>query len=196
MRDEDKQLTEEEYANSSNKISMAMLQVGVDFQEMKDKLSTFIIGECSSFVEEDAKNDKLQKIYGEIFGAQIETYLNGCSYFLNVFVQYCSDNLIEVELVDVDEVNTLNDESQEAIIDSTTRFLQVISERFDNPNALDSDDLSFEKRISEVVSLYIDTSFIMGLTDAQSLNYFRNKSESVRFGGLTKLMEAIFSKVF
>ena len=196
MSNEDNPLTEEEYADSSNKISIAMLQVGVDFQEEKEKLSEYIIGECSSFVEDDDKNDKAQKIYGEIFGAQIEAYLNGCSYFLDVFVKYSKDNDIEVELVDVDEVNTLNDESQEAIINSTTRFLQVISERFDNPSSLDSDDLSFEKRISEVVSLYIDTSFIMGLTDAQTLNYFRNKSESVRFGGLTKLMEAIFPKVF
>ena len=183
-------ISDEQYVDSSNKIAMAVTQVGADFSKEKAELSEFIVNLCSEFVSDEDKSKISNEIYGKLFDKQIDIYLRGCEYFVNTFREYCLSNNIEVDIVDVDSINMNNGQTQQGIIDSTTLFLQIVSERFDNPIAFNSEELSFEERISEIVSLYIDTAFIMGLTDAQNLNYLNNKSGSLRFGGLTKLMEA------
>ena len=196
MQPNDEQMSDEEYVESFNKLLLSVAQMGIDFDKDKLELVDFVMNICDDFVEDEDKEEISNSIFNKLFESQINIYLLGCSYFVNTFKEYCSKNKIEVHIVDVDEVNLNNEESQQDIIDSTVLFLQSISERFDNPNTLDDETNSFRAKISDVISLYLDTSFIMGLTDAKVLNYLRNKQESVHFGDLQLIMETIFPKVF
>ena len=99
-------------------------------------------------------------------------------------------------LVDSDMVNENNEFSKNCIIETSSLFATIISSRLADKDALDDEESPFEDRIKEVVAQYIDTAFIIGLTDAKSLNYNVNKPVSDKFDDLAAIVEAIFPTVF
>ena len=196
MQEELPPLTPDEFVENTNKVSIALAQIGIYYDEEKKSLSEYIIKETSDFVEEDQKEERYDKIFGKLFESQINVYNDGAKYFIDSFVKYCEDNEINANIVDIDNVNLFNNESQEEIIDATTRLVTSISVRFDDPSSLDDEGCPYDERIKNVVSMFIDTSFIIGLTDAESLNYLVNKQDSAKFGNLSALMRSIFPRVF
>lgn len=187
-------LSEDEYAEASNKMSIMLAQLGVDTSEVQSRLVDSIIEACDGFTSELEVESKANELYGLIFHEQIEGYINGASYFVKTFKEYGESLGLKLKIVNVDEISVNADTSHEYIIESTTKLLSILIEHMTSINEESAE--TFRTKINLTISMYMDTSFILGLTDAKSLNYFANKAEGVEIGELIKLLEEVFPRIF
>lgn len=187
-------MSEEEFAESSNKMSIMLTQLGVEFDSVRDSLVDRIVEACDGFTSEDEVSAKANEVYGHIFHEQIQCYLKGAEYFVTTFKQYGKKLNLDLKFVDVDTISLESDKSQSYIIDSTTKLMTIVGENMVSP--MEDDAETFRHKMNMVISMYLETSFILGLTDAKVLNYYRNKAEGVEIGELIHVLEDVFTKVF
>jgi hypothetical protein len=196
MNSNEDQITEEAYAEASNRIAIALAQFGIDFTAVRDRLVDEIITACDGFTLESELQEKSNTLYDKIFQEQLEVYLKACEYFVQMFVEYSKKYNIKVKVITVDEISVNDEESQETIIDSTTKLIARLTEYMTSPRDESDGEESLEHKMNIIISMYLDTSFILGLTTAKSVNYFANKAEGVEIGELVKALETIFPRIF
>lgn len=189
-------ITEEAYADASNRIAIALAQFGIDFTEVRDRLVEEILTACDGFTAESELQEKSNILYDKIFQEQLEIYLKACEYFVYMFVEYSKKYNVNVKVVTVDEISMSDEQSQETIIESTTKLISRLTEYMVSPRDESEDEESLEHKMNLIISMYLDTSFILGLTTAKSLNYFANKAEGVEIGELVKALETVFPRIF
>lgn len=189
-------ITEEAYVDASNKIAVALAQFGIDFTEVRDRLVNEIITACDGFTPECEIQEKSNALYDKIFKEQLEIYLKACEYFVYVFSEYSRKYNIDVKIITVDEISMSDEESQDAIIESTTHLISRLTEYMTSPAEELEGEESLEHKMNIIISMYLDTSFILGLTTAKTLNYFANKADGVEIGELVKALETVFPRIF
>ncbi len=189
-------LTEEAFADASNRIAIALAQFGIDFTEVRDRLVDEIVTACDGFTPESELQEKSNTLYDKIFKEQLDVYLKACEYFVYMFNEYAKKYNVKVRVVSVDEISILDEESQDTIIESTTHLISRLTEYMLSPADESEEGESLEDKMNVIISMYLDTSFILGLTTAKSLNYFANKADGVEIGELVKALETVFPRIF
>lgn len=189
-------LTEEAFADASNKITITLAQLGVDFTGVRDRLVSDILTACDGSTPESELQEKSNELYDKIFQEQVDIYLRACEYFVSVFIEYAKKYDVAIKVIDVDTISMSDSYSQEAIIESTTRLITKLTDYMIGPKDDSEDENSLEDKMNIIISMYLDTSFILGLTTAKSLNYFVNKAEGVEIDELVKALETIFPRIF
>lgn len=192
-----KGLTPEEFVEATNNLSMKMIELGVSVTDVVDELAGFILPKCdgTAFDDEEA-NRRCSEIYDSFFTKQIELYYMGCDQFLWMYEEYYKKINEAPVLADLDEITEKCEDTQSVIIDSTTFLIATLREftlaKIDFPEG--EPDLEF--RIRALLNSYCESSFMLGLTDAQRVNYSKYTAKGLDPRRFWTMLSEVFQGIF
>jgi len=192
MEPELEPMTDEEYYQTSNDISMRIAEIGCSFTDKKNATYQKITEILNGISELTDFKKLYDELYDLFFAEQLNTYIEGASYLVNSFKAHVDSNKMNLKVALLDDVISGNEDSQEMIIDSCLLFNELM---FEIINTVDFDEfvgsIELTEEVRSAIGVYYETSFILGLTDAKSVNYLANHE-----GGTPSAAEVILEAIF
>lgn len=196
MQQDDK-MSEDDFAKHYNSISLIVAEYGIDTDQSTGVIVDKIL-KYNKFLSDDEETEVINTIHDILFKEQLESYIKGCEYFNSNFMKITENLKIECSCVDIDTILDKDVISQESIINSTymmvSAVIKYLKEETDDCGS--EAESSFENRIRCLVSLYLNTSFILGLTAAKMLNYSVNQDEGVVLDGVITALNKAYPSNF
>lgn len=184
-----------DYEDLCNQTTTAIIQAGVDFTDEKNDTVESIIEICNEIYDESELKEVKHSIFAKIFDIQITLFMMGALRIFNAIEQYNMTATILFENIDIETISLESDVEQEEIITTSYSLTDVIMDRVINKTAYESEESTFEEKLSTIISVYLDSSYISGLTAAKSLNYVKNKGKMSEVE-LNRIFEAISPRIY
>jgi hypothetical protein len=184
-----------DYEDLCNQTTTAIIQAGVDFTDEKNDTVESIMEICNEIYDESELKDVKDSIFAKIFNIQITLFMMGALRIFNAIEQYNMTATILFENIDIATISLESDVEQEEIIATSYSLTDVIMDRVVNKTAYESEESTFEEKLSTIISVYLDSSYISGLTAAKSLNYVKNKGKMSEVE-LNRIFEAISPRIY
>jgi hypothetical protein len=184
-----------DYEDLCNQTTTAIIQAGVDFTDEKNDTVESIMEICNEIYDESELKDVKDSIFAKIFDIQITLFMMGALRIFNAIEQYNMTATILFENIDIETISLESDVEQEEIIATSYSLTDVIMDRVVNKTAYESEESTFEEKLSTIISVYLDSSYISGLTAAKSLNYVKNKGKMSEVE-LNRIFEAISPRIY
>lgn len=186
--------TKDQYTNLVNKLSTTMVELGVDLGDSKKR----IVSRIYEITRDDSLSveDKARETFHSLFSEQIYIYHQGCSWFTDLFANFAINEGIALNIATEDDINEKNDASQTAIVESTLYFVGSIGVMFESVEEMETINPDLKEKIEATISMFFDTAYTMGLTDARTVNYFMNNASQALLGKLTSTLNKALPSVF
>lgn len=184
-----------DYEDLCNQATTAIIQAGVDFTDEKNDTVEYIMEICNEIYDESELKEVKDSIFAKIFDIQITLFMMGALRIFNSIEQYNMTATIPFENIDIETISLESDVEQEEIITTSYSLTDVIMDRVVNKTAYESEESTFEEKLSTIISVYLDSSYISGLTAAKSLNYLKNKGKMSEVE-LKRIFEAISPRIY
>lgn len=184
-----------DYEDLCNQTTTAIIQAGVDFTDEKNDTVESIMEICNEIYDESELKEVKHRIFAKIFDIQITLFMMGALRIFNAIEQYNMTATILFENIDIETISLESDVEQEEIISTSYSLTDVIMDRVINKTAYESEESTFEEKLSTIISVYLDSAYISGLTAAKSLNYVKNKGKMSEVE-LNRIFEAISPRIY